>query len=84
MNQSVIEKAFNEAVSDMKEDPKDFLVTYVAAMTSLLYLRACLEVIIDNPKNACEVAKHALQGMEEFSPTEIAKSLGMAAEGALN
>jgi hypothetical protein len=53
-------------------------------MISLLYLRACLAVIIDNPKNAGELAEHALEGIEEFSPAEIAKSLGMAAEGALN
>ena len=84
MNQLEIEEAFNEAVNEMKADPKDFLVTYVAAMISLLYLRACLAVIIDNPKNAGELAEHALEGIEEFSPAEIAKSLGMAAEGALN
>jgi len=84
MNQLEIEEAFNEAVNEMKADPKDFLVTYVAAMISLLYLRGAMMAIIDNPKHAGQLAKHALDGIEEFSPDEIAKSLGMAAEGALN
>jgi hypothetical protein len=30
------------------------------------------------------LAECALEGIEEFSPDEIAKSLGIAAEGALN
>jgi len=84
MNKSELNDAFNEAVNEMKADPKDFLVTYVASMLSLIHLRACLMAIIENPKNANEVAEYALESVEEFSPDEIAKSLGMVSEGTLN
>ena len=84
MNQSELNDAFNEAINEMKAEPKEFVITYVAAMVSLLYLRGAMMAIIDNPKHAGQLAEHALEGIEEFSPTEIAKSFGMAAEGALN
>jgi len=84
MNQSELNDAFNEAINEMKAEPKEFVITYVAAMVSLLYMRGAMMAIIDNPKHAAQLAECALDGIEEFSPDEIAKSLGMAAEGALN
>lgn len=84
MNQSELNDAFNEAVNELKADPEGFILSHVAAMVSMIYLRASLMAIIDNPKHAGHMAEYALEHVEEFSPTEIAKSLGMAAEGALN
>jgi hypothetical protein len=84
MNQSELNDAFNEAVNELKADPEEFVITYVAAMVSMLYLRGSIMAIIDNPNHAAQLAQFALKSVEEFSPTEIAKSLGMAAEGALN
>jgi hypothetical protein len=84
MNKSELNDAFNGAVNEMRENPESFVISFVAAMSSMIYMRASLMAIIDNPESAAHVAEYALEHVEEFSPTEIAKSLGMAAEGALN
>jgi len=84
MTNSELNEAFDGAVNELRADPEGFVISFVAAMSSMIFMRASLMAIIDNPKHAGQMAEYALEHVEDFSPPEIAKKLGMAPEGALN
>jgi len=84
MNKSDLNNAFNEAMKELREDPEEFVISFISEMASSMYFRAALEAIIEDPEDADLTAQHALEDVEQFSEEMIAKSLGIESEGALN
>lgn len=76
-----LEEAFQGSLKEVSDDPEWFVICHVAAMSSMVMLRAALLTIIENPGHAVHMAEYALEQVEEFSPREIAKSLGMSSFG---
>ena len=76
-----LEEAFKCSLQEVNDDPKGFVIWYMAAMSSMLMLRAAMLAIIDNPANAAHMAEYALEQVEGFSPREIAKLLGISSFG---
>lgn len=81
MNREELEEAFRGSVKEIHDDPEGFVICHVAAMSSMVMLRAALMAIIENPEHASSMAIYALEQAEEFTPREIAKSLGMSSFG---
>jgi len=84
MNKSELNDAFIEAIKELKEDPRGFVISFISETASSMYLRAALEAIIEDPEDADLTAQHALKDVEQFSEDMIAKSLGIEPEGALS
>ena len=84
MNKSDLNNAFNEAMKELREYPQEFVISYISALASCMYLRAALEAIVEDPEDADLTAEHALEDVEQFSEDMIAKSLGMEPDGELN
>jgi hypothetical protein len=84
MNKSYLSNAFNEAMKELREDPRGFVISFISETASSMYLRAALEAIIEDPEDADLTAQHALEDVERFSEDMIEKSLGIKPEGALN
>lgn len=81
MDRAELEEAFKCSLQEVNDDPEGFVIWFMAAMSSVLMLRAAMLAIIDNPEHASQMAKYALEKVEDFSPQEIAKSLGMSSFG---
>lgn len=81
MDTSELEEAFKCSLQEVNDDPEGFVICYMAGMSSMLMLRAAMLAIIDNPARASEVAEYALKKVEDLSPQEIAKLLGMSSFG---
>lgn len=84
MDRAELEEAFQGSIKEIHDDPEGFVICHVAAMTSMVMLRAAMLAIIENPTHASSMAVYALEQVEGFTPREIAKSLGRVAEGPLN
>ena len=81
MNRQELDEAFRDALKEVGEDPEGFVISHVAAMSSMVMLRAALLAIIENPSHAKKMAVYALDQVEEFTPHAIARSLGMSSFG---
>ena len=81
MDMSELEEAFQGSLKEVNDDPEGFVICHVAAMSSMVMLRAALLAIIENPGHAAHMAEYALEQVEEFSPREIAKSIGRPSFG---
>lgn len=81
MDTSELEEAFKCSLQEVNDDPEGFVICHVAAMSSMVMLRAALLAIIENPTHAVNMAMYALEQAEEFTPREIAKSLGVSSFG---
>lgn len=81
MNRQELDEAFRDALREVREDPEGFVISHVAAMSSMVMLRAAMLAIIENPNHAAGMAEYALDQVEEFTPHAIARSLGMSSFG---
>lgn len=84
MDGTELQEAFKCSLQEVNDDPEGFVIWSMAAISSMLMLRAAMLAIIDNPAIASDVAEYALKKVEDLSPHGIAKSLGRVAEGPLN
>lgn len=81
IDRTELEEAFQGSIKEINNDPEGFVICHVAAMTTMVMFRAALLAIIENPAHATSMAEYALEQVEEFTPREIAKSLGMSSFG---